>query len=216
MVSRFHARAIGTSLLALGALTCLLPACGAQAEIGQLRELGVRTQEHGLGWYRFRSDAGYSFRMPGVPLSERQTYTLGGHRIDAIFYDLTAELGSRGYLLRAFDAGELDPNQREELRQLAENMIVSDHEASPPRRVSHQGVECFERVVQDLSMNGHFGVLRTMVLGRFVFQLTVILPPSAGDPGDARQFFESVQLTEASRALAARPSAVGRAVGSAT
>jgi hypothetical protein len=196
MVSRLD-RGARRSLFAL-ALTLLLfvlPACGPPAEIADLRAIGVRTQEYGRGWYRFRSDDGYSFQMPGVPLSERQTYAIAGARVDAIFYDLTAELGSRGYLLRAFDARELDRAQREELREQAEAMIVRSNEASEPRRVPTRGVEAVERVVQGLSINGHFGVLRTMVLGPFVFQLLVVLPPSAGDPGDARQFFESVRLT---------------------
>jgi hypothetical protein len=157
----------------------------------------VRVQVAGAAWYQLVSEDGYRFRMPGLPLCAREEYAFGGVEVDALYFDLGAEANSRAYLLRVFDASGLDDAQREELRAQAEAQVVAaGEEATETHVVAHRGVPAHERVVTNMTANGHFGLLRTMVYGDFVFQMVTIVPTATGGPSDARAFFESVEVRD--------------------
>ncbi|MGE0786378.1 MAG: hypothetical protein AB7S26_11975 [Sandaracinaceae bacterium] len=168
--------------------------CGPPAHVRELASVGLRAQEIGSGWYRFISEDGYRFRMPGIPRCQRETFHYARRVIPATFCDLRAERNSRGYLFRAFDAAEMDWREREDLRLQAEDQIVRvGDEVSDVREVRHREVTAFERVVSPVSDNGHIGIVRTLVYGPHVFQLVIIVSLGSGDPQDARTFFDSVQ-----------------------
>lgn len=191
------------------ALAVLLTACGGAGEVRQLETLGVRIQPREAGWYRLRSEAGYSFELPGVPLAEREEYGLGGARIPALFYDLSAEMSSRGFLVRAFDARALDDAEREELRRLAEEQIARAGETISDRReVRDAGVTVHQIVVEPVTMYGHLALVRTFVRGPFVFQLVAIILPGDGEPGDAERMFRSIQLEGDRPAIPADPALI--------
>jgi hypothetical protein len=168
-------------------------ACITDTRLRDLETVGIVTRVDTLGWYRFERAGAYRFRMPGVPVAERESYFFGGVSVPALYFDLSAEANSRGYLLRVFDAVELDPPAREALREEAEAMMLrAAEDASAPETVPYAGGMAHERLLRDLTSNGHHGILRTVVLDRFVFQLVVIMAPGSGDASDARAFFDSI------------------------
>lgn len=90
-----------------GLALLVLSACVSNARVADLETLGVRIQDRGAGWYELRAPEGYSFRMPGVPLVERERFSYAGKPVPQRFFDLTTEAGSRGFLVHVFDAREL-------------------------------------------------------------------------------------------------------------
>lgn len=179
----------------------LVAGCGASADIAALETLNVRTREVGRGWYRLESGDAYVFDMPGVPLAEPERYDFGGREIRATFYDLSAELDSRGFLVRAFDAHELDEAEREALRREAEAQITQAGEGtSNARTFVERGIQVHELQVEWVSSHGHVAWVRTFVDGPFVFQVTAILVGGAGVPEDVSRFMRSVRATPARNA----------------
>lgn len=174
------------------ALACV--GCGAASGAGQLETLGVHVERRDPGWYRLRSDAGYSFELPGVPRAEREEHALGGALVPTVYYRLMAEMSSRGYLVRVYDARELDPAEREELRARAEERLLrSAEEVSARRRRVIGAVAVHEAIIEPLSIYGHIGLVRTFVRGPFVFEIVTVLLPGGGPPDDARRVVGSVR-----------------------
>lgn len=170
-------------------------ACGPPAHVAELRAVGVRVQELGGWWYRFTTDEGVRFRMPGVPLCARESYRFGLADVGALFCDLAAEANSRAYLIHVFDARELDDAQREELREQLETQVVeAGEEASEVHVIAHRGVPAHDLVVTNMTANGHFGLVRTLIYEQYVFQLVTLVPTATGGPSDARVFFDSVEV----------------------
>ncbi len=173
----------------------VLAGCGAAFEARSLETLGVRARAEERGWFELRSDAGYRFEMPGVPHAEPEEYALRGQLVRAIFYDLRAEMSSRGFRVRAFDAGELDGEGREAVRVQAEAQAMRiGEQVSGRRELVEDGVTVHEAIVEPVTMHGHIAIVRTFVRGRFVFQLIAVVMPGGGRPDDAYRFFRSVHV----------------------
>jgi hypothetical protein len=184
---------VGLALFGMG--------CVPSAEMEALQTMGVRTRAIDLGWYQLASADGYRFEMPGVPVAEHERFRFGGQAVTATFYDLDAEMHSRGFLLRAFDARSLDERGREALRLEAEADVVrAGSEVSHRDRFVERAIEMHEIVVEEIGPNGHVAWVRTFVDGIFVFQLTAIVHPGAGVPEDARRFLRSVRRDTTSTA----------------
>ena len=133
-----------------------------------------------------------------MPLSAREEYQFGSATIPTVFLDMNAEFGSRGFLLRVYDTRALSEADREALRALAEQRTLEIGQPGPPR-VSREGdAEVHDVVITELVDNPyHAAILRTFVLGGFVFEAIVIAQRDMGVTEDARAFFASIRLRTA-------------------
>lgn len=171
------------------ALTAI--ACGGSSRIAELSREGIHVApEAGVGWYRLRTDEGYSLSLPGLPLTEREEFVFGGVVVPQRFFDLRTEGQSRGYLVRVFDARALSDGSREELRQQAMELFVP-HGAEIAQREAMVAGE--QLVVDGYSQHGHVGLLRSFVRDGFVWQMLLVMHPGAGAPSDAAKFFGSAR-----------------------
>jgi len=169
-----------------------MPACAGSTRIADLNRLGVCVRVEGGGWYRLRAEEGYAFAMPGLPLAIREDFYFGGVQVPEQFFDLSLEANTRGFLVRVFDARELEPEARERLRIEALDMFL------PPRGQIHDrqtivvgGVDVERIVAEGYSGYTHLGILYSFVRGGFVFQMLVIADPESGAPTDAEAFLRS-------------------------
>jgi hypothetical protein len=163
--------------------------------IVRLRAVGVLTYVESAGWYRFRSRDGYSFEMQGIPAAEREDYSFGRHEVRATFYDLNAEACSRGFLLRVFDVGSLNDDDKEHVRAEAEEQITRTGVVhQPPRSLVAHGARVREVFVEEVTRNGHYAIVRTYVQNGRVVQATLVSDPGEGDISDFQHFFASIAI----------------------
>lgn len=197
-----------TILLTTILIAGLTSSCMSTVDLRPLNALGVEVARAPSGWQRLRSAEGWSVELPGIPLAERQTYTFASERVPALFFDLAAEAQSRVYLVRVFDAQALSLDAREELRAEAEaQQTRAGSGTSEPRIVSFRGVPAHDLIIRDVTSRAHSAYLRTVVIGDFVFQLTVIVASASGVPGDVRHFFDSPRVDESAPDQPAGPTA---------
>jgi hypothetical protein len=132
--------------------------------------------------------------MPGLPLMMEEEFVFGGQVVPQRFFDLSAEADTRAYLVRVFDAGDLDPESRRALRDEAESLMMP----AEPRVVHDDVVRREGREVHRMQVEGypidHTGELRSFVDGGFVWQMLVITQTGTGQPTDGEAFFGSAQL----------------------
>jgi hypothetical protein len=187
-------------LLLLGAVMITAAGCmGMDPEaVSSLRALRIQVIEH--DGYLLRSEDGWSARFAALPLSAREEYQFRSATVPTVFLDMNAELNSRGYLLRVYDARALDDGDREALRVLAEQRVMESGEPSPPRITREGDAEVHDVVITNLvNTPYHSATLRTFVLGGFVFEAVVIAQRDMGAPSDTRAFFSSIRLRPAAQ-----------------
>ena len=73
-------------------------------------------------------------------------------------------------------------------------LTVEQMDAVARREIDHHGSAGIEQEITGMTTNGHLGLVRMFAHGHFAFRVTVISASDAGDPSDARAFFESVDV----------------------
>jgi hypothetical protein len=172
----------------------VVTACGGSSRIADLSREGIHVApEAAVGWYRLRTDEGYSLSLPGLPRTEREEFYFGGTAVPQRFFDLSTEAQSRGYLVRVFDARRLSEESREELREQALELFLPHGAEVVGRETLDPGEQL---LVDGYSVHGHMGLLRSFVRAGFVWQMLLVFEPGGGGPSEAAKFFGSARVDE--------------------
>lgn len=181
---------VTTALRTAVTAVLVLAGCAPTAKLSELRRQGMSVQERGGGWYVYRAPEGYRFSMPGVPLMESQMFTFMGTPVPERFFDLSAELNTRGFLVRVFDARQLPPEQQELLRDDAIDLFLSLNMEVQERRTVVEAGRDVEHIAADYGFH-HIAMIRSFIRDGFVIQMLAIIQRGMGTPHDAHTFFRS-------------------------